>query len=254
VGAIDPYLYFGWNPLPAVERVRIDAHGFLPKGFSVAFAADFHIRDSTTDDYVNEVCDLIANLHADLLLLGGDYGESKGAACRLFDAFSRFTFPCGAYAVLGNNDREIFSNPDELRKVARMPLLVNESVRFPIGNRTLAIGGVDEMKHGKPDARRLFRRDNGRDYAILVSHYPVVPDFGMGGRANLVLSGHTHGGQINFLGLTTYALGFERHKAAHLAGMRDYGDVKLLVSTGIGMSKLPVRLGCRPRIHRIEFE
>lgn len=234
--------------MPKVERLALPAP--LPR-LLVAFAADFHIRDSTPDRYVREVCALVGGLGADLLLLGGDYGESKSAAGRLFGELGRYRFPYGAYAVAGNNDAECFGDVAGLRALAGLPVLVNESARLEIGDKVLEIGGVDEMKHGRPDARGLFSKS--ADYRILLSHYPVVPDFGGGARADLILSGHTHGGQMNFCGFTSYSLGFERGKAAHLSGLREYGGVKLLVSTGIGMSKLPLRVGAAPRIHLISL-
>jgi predicted MPP superfamily phosphohydrolase len=249
VAAIDRYLHAGWNPMPVVDRFAFPAP--LPRRLRVAFAADFHIRNSTPDAYMDAVCELLGGLDADMLLLGGDYGETKPAARRLFAALNRLSFPCGTYAVVGNNDVECFRDIGALRTAASMPILLNESVRASVGSKIIEIGGVDEMKHGSPDARGLFTK--GANYRILLSHYPVVPDFGFGAKADLILSGHMHGGQINLFGLTSYSLGHEKNKAAHLAGLREYEGVKLFVSTGIGMSKLPVRIGAAPRVHLISL-
>ena len=80
--------------MPTVERAALT--GRLPPGFRIAFAADFHIRSSTSDAHLDRLCDLLSGMKADLLLLGGDYGETKAAARRLFDALSCLRFPCGA--------------------------------------------------------------------------------------------------------------------------------------------------------------
>ncbi len=233
--------------MPLVDRVALPAP--FPHPLRLAFAADFHIRAATPDDYLDALCGLLSGLGADLLLLGGDYGEREADVRRLFQRLNRCKFRYGAYAAVGNNDRECFSPLEGLREIAEMPVLVNESVRVSVDGISLEIGGVDEMKRGHPDARALFTRD--ADYRILLSHYPVIPEFEGGTPADLVLSGHTHGGQWNLLGFTSYTLGFERGKAAHLAGLREYGGVRLLVSTGIGMSKLPLRFGAASRIHLI---
>lgn len=235
--------------MPVLARAILPAAA-LPRKFRFAFAADFHIRKSTPDRYVREVCALVCDAKADLLLLGGDYGESVSAARRLFDEINRYSFPCGACAVVGNNDRECFRDLKKLRAIMHLPLLVNESIRIRAGGRTIEIGGVDEMKHGAPDAHSLF--SDAADYRILLSHYPVVPDFGSGTKADLILSGHTHGGQMNLFGFTSYSLGFEKNRAAHLAGLREYHGIKLFVTTGIGASKLPLRLGAAPRVHLFE--
>jgi predicted MPP superfamily phosphohydrolase len=231
--------------MPLIDRVELPAPFSHP--LRVAFAADFHIRRTTPDDYLDALCGLLSGLGADLLLLGGDYGESESAVRRLFQRLNRHKFRYGAYAAVGNNDRECFPELDRLRDIVGVPVLANESASLSVDGVSLEIGGVDEMKGGHPDARALFTRD--ADYRILLSHYPVIPDFDGGAPADLVLSGHTHGGQWNLMGFTSYTLGFEHGRAAHLAGLREYGGVRLLVSTG--MSKLPLRFGAAPRVHMI---
>ena len=69
-----------------------------------------------------------------------------------------------------------------------------------------------------------------------------------------MLSGHTHAGQFNLLGLTPYSVGFER-RFRHLAirGLHRVGDMHLLVGSGIGVSRLPLRIGASPRIYLMEF-
>ena len=69
-----------------------------------------------------------------------------------------------------------------------------------------------------------------------------------------MLSGHTHGGQIRLWGRTAYALGFERRMgmlAVH--GQEQIGGMRLLVSAGVGVSKLPLRFDAPPEIHLVEF-
>ena len=76
--------------MPTVERAALA--GPLPRGFRITFAADFHIRSSTSDAHLDRLCDLLSGMKADLLLLGGDYGETKAAAHRLFDALCSFKY------------------------------------------------------------------------------------------------------------------------------------------------------------------
>ena len=73
-----------------------------------------------------------------------------------------------------------------------------------------------------------------------------------------MLSGHTHGGQFNLFGLTPYAVGFERFGARCfppllVSGEADFGPRRVMVSKGIGSSRIPLRIGVHPEIHRIEF-
>ena len=77
--------------------------------------------------------------------------------------------------------------------------------------------------------------------------------------ADLVLCGHTHGGQFNALGLTPYSIGFERLYGRRIAplgvaGWQDADGARLLVSKGIGASRIPLRIGVRPEIELLCFE
>jgi len=91
---------------------------------------------------------------------------------------------------------------------------------------------------------------DGSDYRILLSHFPVKPDC----EADLMLSGHTHGGQFNFLGITPYTIGFEHSYGIEgISGMNRIGNMPLLVSKGIGVSKLPLRIGTRPQVLLVKF-
>ena len=119
----------------------------------------------------------------------------------------------------------------------------------------LVIGGVDERKYGAPQYAGLFpAAASGSVYRILLSHFPCAPD----AKCDLMLSGHTHGGQFNLLGVTPYTVGFERVFPQNMAvlasaGLFETGGMKLLVSKGVGASRIPWRVGVRPEIDLIVF-
>jgi len=195
-----------------------------------------------------------------MILLGGDYADRKEDTLRLFDAFRELRAPMGIYAVRGNNDAEAFRAEKELREAMHksgIRLLVNESVSPDGFDGVLRIGGAEESKYHKPDYARIFPEDTG--FRILLSHYPVLPDAPCTRMPELMLSGHTHGGQFNFLGLTPYAIGFERLSGkgrlapCAVSGLHRFGPTAALVSKGIGMSRIPLRVGVKSEIHLISF-
>ena len=186
------------------------------------------------------------------MLLGGDLAESIPAARRMARAFCGQTYPMGIIAVPGNNDVEAFGSADAFAQAMPFPVLINGRMDLPMRGGVLRVGGVDEMKYGRADARGLFPRRRGV-YDLLLSHYPCVPDFGFGARPRLMLCGHTHGGQIRLGGITPYLLGLERGKIQGISGIYEKGGVGMLVSPGVGVSKWPIRLGAAPKIHCIEF-
>ncbi len=228
-----------------------DAPAFL-RGRRLLFVADLHIRDCTPDAYIHRLAGLCAEQGADLLLLGGDLAESIPVARRMARAFCRQNYPRGIIAVPGNNDVEAFGSAAAFAEAMPFPVLINERMELPMRGGVLRIGGVDEMKYGRADARGLFPRRRGV-YDLLLSHYPCVPDFGFGARPRLILCGHTHGGQIRLGGITPYLLGLERGKIQGISGIYEKGGVGMLVSPGVGVSKWPIRLGAAPKIHYIEF-
>ena len=228
-----------------------DAPRFM-RGLRVMFATDFHIRDHTPDSYVATLVSMLAAQRADLLLLGGDYGESAAAAKRLFTALSGKEFPLGVFGVPGNNDTESFSEHSVLRRSFPGQLLVNELAEIRLNHGRLYIGGLDELKYGAYPKRGLFPNDVS-GYGILISHYPCIPAAVSGARPRLMLSGHTHGGQISMLGFSVYSLGLEKDMVHAVSGVSEHGVTRLLVSPGIGVSRFPLRVGCAPSIHLIEF-
>ncbi len=235
------------------------------RGLRVMFAADFHVLDRTTDGEIEALVDRMASKKPDLLLLGGDYGDTAPLSERLFAALARLRPPLGAYGVIGNNDAEAWRGRlRDLRRTmahAGCKLLVNQSARLEVDGGTLYIGGVDECLYGRPDARGLYPERPAPDACrILLSHYARVPE----NPPELVLSGHTHGGQFNLLGVTPFTIGFERlcnsrhtrRRVASqaIAGLRETGGTKLLVTKGIGASRIQLRVGVRPEINLLRFE
>ena len=243
----DFFLSFGWFPLPEVEEIAIENAPAFLQGLNVLFVSDVHLRKEVPDEKLAALIARIKAQNADMILFGGDYAETADQHIRFFEALSGVQAQAGVFGVMGNNDREAFPDAQALRKIAEsggMKLLVNESVILENG---LAIGGCDDHKWGRPVTGNLF---GGGTYRILISHFPVKPDCD----ADLMLSGHTHGGQFNFLGITPYSIGFEHgyHMEA-VSGLHTIGRRKLLVSKGIGASRLPLRIGVRPKIQLVKF-
>ena len=247
------FIYCGWNPLPECERVVIDDAPRFMRGLKIAFATDMHIRPTTSDEYIARIAHMLGTSGADMLLLGGDYGETRDAAVRFFEALREHEFPMGIFGVIGNNDVEAFEDSGDISDVFPGSLLVNDMVGMPLRGGRLMIGGLDELGYGSYPAKSLFPCVNN-SYTITLAHYPKLHSAVSGARTRLMLSGHTHGGQFRMLGLDPYSIGYEHGYIDAVRGMKTIGPTKLLISNGIGVSKLPLRIGCVPQIHIIEFD
>ena len=126
----------------------------------------------------------------------------------------------------------------------------------------ISVSGLDEFRQAKPLRKPLLTGRDANSLRILLAHYPhslakyLDAEYAM--RPHLCLAGHTHGGQYRFMGLTPYSIGFEfRYRGVRLpavSGWKDEKGASLLVSPGIGTSRLPFRAGVAPEIHRIHLE
>ena len=244
----DCSLHPGAFCLPETERVEIGGAPAWLRGVRALFISDVHLRPSVSDAKLSALVGIIRSAHASLLLLGGDYAETDADCARFFRALSACDFPLGAYAVPGNNDPQQAGVLESMADAGGVILLRNRRAQILLKGKRLEIAGCDDHKYGSPRTEGLFSAD--ANYRILLSHFPTKPDCA----CELMLSGHTHAGQFNLLGLTPYTIGFER-SFHHLAirGLHRMGKMQLLVSNGVGVSRLPLRVGASPRIHLLEF-
>jgi len=244
----DSCLHIGSFPLPRPVRMRIGGAPECMHALRALFLSDIHLRPGTPDTALQALMERIAAQNADLLLLGGDYAETPEACLRFFRALEKQHFPMGGFACPGNNDLESMPTLAETMARAGVTLLNNSHASLQLAGGTLLIGGCDDHKYGWPQTRKLFGDAAG--YRILLSHFPVKPDC----KCDLMLSGHTHAGQCNVLGITPYSVGFEHsYGMLGVRGFRHAGGMRTLISNGVGISRIPLRLGAEPQIYLLEF-
>lgn len=240
------------------RRAIPGAPAFL-RGKRVLFASDFHATAVTTAADARALADRINALSPDLILLGGDYADEAAHVAPLFEGLQALRAPLGVFGILGNNDREAWPDIAPLRKTmaaAGCTLLVNEGARLPLDGGVLWLAGADDRLYSEPRVEGLYpKRPSPDAYRVLLIHEPSW----MRPAPDLTLSGHTHGGQFNLLGLNPYTIGFERLygrrvKPAAVAGLSRDGASLLLVTKGIGASRIPLRVGVRPEIDLLAFE
>ena len=242
--------------IAVTEHLISDAPAGLD-GLKVLFASDFHMRKGMDP---NQIVSLMNSCRADLILLGGDFSDTRDGALRLFRAFRSLRSPLGICSARGNNDTEAFPCEEDLHRALNAfgcVLLVNNCHLLTYNGVRLLIGGIDEYWHGHPEYGRVFPAEVQADYRILLSHYPVFPE--NAAPPDLMLSGHTHGGQFNALGLNPYSIGFERMGKKNfppvlISGTTKIGTTMMIVSKGIGVSRIPLRIGVRPEIHLLKFQ
>jgi hypothetical protein len=158
------------------------------------------------------------------------------------------------YAILGNHD--IMAGPQEITDAVAsvgIPVLRNAFLPLERGGSRIWLAGIDDPVLGQPDPDRTIPvsiRNNPHEPVILMCHAPdFVDDLAshpVSRSIALVLSGHTHGGQIRLP--MVGALHLPPGGRKYVEGWFPVGDMQLYVNRGIGSVGLPFRFDCRPEI------
>ncbi|MBR3504726.1 MAG: metallophosphoesterase [Clostridia bacterium] len=230
-------------------------------GKTLLFMSDLHMSDMFPEAAMERLLAQAGALRPDVLLIGGDLAETEAYQARAVEMLGKLRPELGTFAVVGNNDGKRLKRrgavlPAALRRAGITPLIDAEaSVETPGGR--LIVAGLNALIE-RTRVRVTFFADSGEgDLRILMAHYPKSLTQYSGRCAkppHLALAGHTHGGQFRFLGLTPYSIGFELSKTDRglpVHGWTDIPGFPLLVSPGVGTSRIPFRLNVPPTVHLI---
>jgi predicted MPP superfamily phosphohydrolase len=217
-------------------------------GFRIAQVSDLHHSPIVPHADIERVCALAQSVKADLIALTGDYTTARPSyVWPCAEALGTLNASAGVWAVLGNHDHytDAELTTRALRR-ARIEVLDNAHTVITRGGDELQLVGVDDWSWGKSDWGRAFRGVDRRRPTVLLSHQPAVLDMPETESVSLILSGHTHGGQVSlpFIGAPVRFV----NEFKYLRGHYQRGATQLYVSRGTGTVGLPVRLGARPEI------
>lgn len=218
-------------------------------GLRVAFLSDILHGPYAEADYLSSIVRTTRLLTPDVIVLGGDYALRDAQYIRpAFDELAKLRAPLGVYGVLGSHDYRL--GVDEVRtemKRAKVTDLTNAGVWLTRGKDRLRLMGVDDVEKGKPDVAGAFGDMTVKDAGVLASYNPAFAEAVRDSRIGLVLSGSTHGGQVRVPGVGSPWLYSDAAKK-YRAGLVQAPETMAYVSRGLGVSGLPVRLGCRPEL------
>lgn len=251
-----------------VTRLRFPVRG-LPlelSGFRIVQLTDFHHGAWVPLNFIKKTIAITNDLKPDLIVLTGDYVTGSSAFfAPVIEQLAELRATSGVLAVLGNHDwwEGVDVCREEFTK-AGIPLIDND-VRFVGLDRSitthpapngLCIGGVGDLWEHQVDFQAALRGAPTEMPRILLSHNPDAAELAALAdertRVDLMLSGHTHGGQIRlpFLGTPVVP---SKYGQKYARGLVQGPYCPVYIGRGIGLSVLPLRLGIPPEILEVEL-
>lgn len=227
-----------------VTRTTLPVRGLPPAltGLRIALITDFHRSEMVSHEQVAAAAALTNDLHPDMVVLGGDYVTWRdrrymGPAA---EALASLTAPYGVFAILGNHDddREM---PAALERQG-FAVLKDARTHLTIRGAAIELAGI---RFWTRSPQEIFPVIQGASApVILLAHDPRRLPEAAAFQIPLVLSGHTHGGQI-VLPIVGALAG---RKFPVLSGAARQNATTLFVSRGVGTIYVPIRLNCPPEV------
>lgn len=214
-------------------------------GTKIVYLSDIHVSSFYSKDRLDRLVTQLNNLNPDLILLGGDYVTGEDSYINsTFDSLNKLQAPLGIYAVLGNSDPQYYSwmaldNSAHIIDIGNMGEWVGNS------SGMIRIGGVG-ASNDRQDIDDAVGNATTSDFVILLKHEPDYFTEVNKSMVDLVLSGHTHGGQVTFFGL--WAPYLPSNGTKYRSGIYEEGNSTLIVGNGIGTTGIPLRFFARPQV------
>ncbi len=235
-------------------RIEVPIEGLDPSfdGYRIAHLSDMHISSWTPRSWGMRWARAANALGCDLAVVTGDMvANGTGFHQDIADVIGALRARDGVVACMGNHD--YFGNAEPLVSMiegAGARLLRNESVRITRDGAHLHLAAIDDRWSRRSNMGDALRDCDTGAPVILLAHDPVDFPAAAANEVDLVLSGHTHGGQIA-LPFFARHLNLSMLSRKYTLGVYRSGKSQLIVHPGLGTSGPPVRVGVAPAIVEI---
>lgn len=238
----------------SIEHERIHLNR-LPKafdGFRVVQLSDIHHGPYSSRDQIERAVDTANRLQPDIIALTGDYiSKERHYAAPCAEMLGRLKAKYGVYAVLGNHDHWTDAALiTDLFRAEGITVLINEGMHFEKNGASIWLAGVDDTMVGLEDLSLALAGARDDEMKLLLAHNPIILRRAARASVDLVLSGHTHGGQVAIRGERSTVRGARKRL---LKGHGRLSNTQIYVNRGLGTVVLPIRYGCPPEISLLEL-
>ena len=238
----------------SIERQEIFLRR-LPKkldGLRVVHLSDLHYGPLVNPAHLERAVRAANDLRPDLIALTGDYiSQDRAYAAPCAEVVRKLRARYGVYAVLGNHDHWTDAKLiADLFRAEEIRVLVNEGSRMDIRGEAFWLAGVDDTMVGLEDLSLAMAGARDGEFKLLLAHNPTILRRAARADIDLVLSGHTHGGQVTWRSERGRS---GRPRRRMLRGLGRRGNTQIYVTRGLGTVVLPIRYGCPPEISVLEL-
>jgi predicted MPP superfamily phosphohydrolase len=223
-------------------------------GFSIAHLTDVHYGYLVSESFVAGVVEKVNNLNADVIACTGDYVHERNTTeeiDRVWPIMSKLKAKHGVFSVLGNHDH--WADTDRsIYWLERTGQNIRHKCKAIIkGEDRILIGGAGDYWEDELGIDAVFSCSDENECRLLLSHNPDSIDTQYDTPLSLVLSGHTHGGQVivPFFGPPVLPV----NNKEYTSGLITTEKTQLFISRGIGWAIYPVRFNCYPEIAVLEL-
>ncbi len=223
-------------------------------GFTLAQLTDLHLGFLVSKSFVEEIVHRTNKLQTDVIVCTGDYVHKRNTIEeieKVWPILSKLEARHGVYSVLGNHDHWADSDRSLYWLERTGQNIRHECKPIYKGKDRILIGGAGDYWEDELNIDKTFSCSDESECRILLSHNPDSVDTVFNTSLSLVLSGHTHGGQvvIPFFGPPVLPV----KNKAYSSGLITTPRTQLFISRGIGWSIYPVRFNCYPEIAILEL-
>lgn len=237
------------------------------RGTTITLLSDIHAGQYMNEKEMREYADVINSLESDIVCIPGDFVNFESRDIHMLtSAFRDVKAKHGIYGSLGNHD--FFQDADYVAKALNnespIQLLRNEHRVINIKGKELYMLGIDDTQFSGARMDEVLKYYGAMDEylmnndpkfksspKVLLCHKPYGFDTLATKEIDLVLSGHTHGGQVVPLKFGSFNLSFAATVSKYIEGIYKIGKSNMYVSRGIGSVGLPIRINCPPEITKI---
>ena len=239
-----------------VNEVKLENKN-IPKSFhgvKIVQFSDLHYGTTININNIDKVIKKINEIKPDIVIFTGDlidnkYTPDEEDVTKLTKCLNNINYTIGKYAIIGNHD----FYKDEYKNIiydGGFSLLKNSyDIVYNKDNNPILIYGVDDVLYGSPTIKDLNKKElEDISYKIILVHEPdyidkIINQYDV----NLILSGHSHNGQVKLFGFKPFWTPEGSKK--YFSPYYEMNDTKIYISNGIGTSLVDFRFGSIPSIN-----